>query len=346
LERSSGAARAGGVLTSGRTAAAGAASRLVAGYRRTGADVPFGNPLPSHGSEMEGWFWRLSDAAAGRVLIALCGVNRHPAGDWATVAVGLHPGGVVRSAALDDARADRSRFAVRAGTAADARFEASADRLRVVLDDVDLDVRLGDAFRWPLALGGGGVFSSVPFLNQYWHPWCLGGTASGAVTCGDERWTLDGATLYGERNWGAGFPQRWWWGQAHDFGDADVSVAFSGGLLRLGPLARDVAGVVVRLGDRVIRITPPAPVRSAMGDGRWTLRARSLHHRIDLEGDGTGLAPHVLPVPLPAERRNVDTDWEHLAGRLHCVVRERGRVLFEGTSELAGLEVGHLPDPP
>ena len=33
---------------------------------------------------------------------------------------------------------------------------------------------------------------------------------------------------YAEKNWGGGFPDRWWWGQAHDFGD-DVSVAFACG---------------------------------------------------------------------------------------------------------------------
>jgi tocopherol cyclase len=136
---------------------------------------------------------------------------------------------------------------------------------------------------------------------------------------------------------------RWWWGEAHDFDDADVSVAFSGGVLRLGPIARPVCGVVVRLGERVIRITPPARVRSEVTPGRWIVRARSWRHQVDLDGDGIGIEPHVLPVPLPAERRNVDTDFEHLAGRLRCVVRERGRVVFEGTSELAGLEVGSLP---
>jgi hypothetical protein len=104
-----------------------------------------------------------------------------------------------------------------------------------------------------------------------------------------------------------------------------------------------VSGVVVRLGDRVIRITPPSPVRSEVTPGRWSLRARSLRWQVDLDGDGTALEPHVLPVPLPAERRNVDTDFEHLAGRLHCVVRERGKVVFDGTSELAGLEIGSLP---
>lgn len=317
--------------------------RLIDGYRRTGADLPFGDPVPSHGAEMEGWFWRATDAASGRVVVALCGVNRHPDGDWATVAVVLHPGGVVRSAALDNAQAERSHFALVAGTSADAMFRATPERLRVDLEDVHLDLAFPEPYVWPLAFGGGGVFSSIPFLNQYWHPYRLGGTATGTVELAADRWSMDGARLYCERNWGSGFPERWWWGQAHDFDGADVSVAFSGGLLSLGPIARLVSGVVVRVGDRVIRMTPPTPVRSELSPNRWSIRARSLRYQIDLEGDGTGLAPHVLPVPLPAERRNVDTDFEHLAGHLHCVVRERGHVLFEGTSELAGLEIGSLP---
>lgn len=319
------------------------ARRLIDVYRRSGADVPFGDPLPSHGTEMEGWFWRVTDATSGRVVVALCSVNRNPDGTWATVAVALHPGGVVRSAALDHAEAEESRFTVQAGTEPAGALAASADRLRIDLDDVRLDLRFADPFGWPKAFGGGGVFSSIPFLNQYWHPYRLGGKASGTVEFGDQAWTFDDARWYSERNWGAGFPERWWWGQAHDFGGDDVSIAFSGGLLRLGPLGRDVAGVVVRLGDRVIRVTPPALVSSDVGDGRWRIRARDLRYQIDLDGDGTHLDPHVLPVPLPAERRNVGADFEHLAGRLRVCVREFGRVLFEGTSELAGLEVGSLP---
>ncbi|MFZ0833777.1 MAG: tocopherol cyclase family protein [Mycobacterium sp.] len=321
----------------------GLRAAAINAYRRSGADVPFGDPLPTHGTAMEGWFWRVTDAASGRVVVALCSVNRNPDGDWATVAVALHPSGLVRSAALDDAEADESRFTVRAGSDPKGTLAVSADRIRIDLDDVHLDMRFEDPFVWPKAFGGGGVFSSIPFLNQYWHPYRLRGKASGTVEFGDEVWTLDNARWYSERNWGAGFPKRWWWGQAHDFGDDDVSVAFSGGLLQLGPLGRDVAGVVVRLGERVIRVTPPALVSSDVGEGRWRIRARGLRYQIDLDGDGTHLDPHVLPVPLPAERRNVGTDFEHLAGRLRVRVREFGRVLFEGTSELAGLEVGSLP---
>ena len=68
---------------------------LVDLYRRTGADLPFGDPLTSHGCEMEGWFWRVTDAAAGRVAVALFSINRHPDGDWSTVAVAAHPGDLV-----------------------------------------------------------------------------------------------------------------------------------------------------------------------------------------------------------------------------------------------------------
>ena len=316
--------------------------RLVNYYRRTGADIPFGNPLPSHDTEMEGWFWRVSDETTGRALIALCSVNRNPAGDWSTTAVGVHPGQVVRSAALMGARAQHDPFRVTAGDSEEF-FDVGADEVRFALGDLRLHMRFTDRVLWPKAFGGGGVFSAIPFLNQYWHPYYLGGRATGTVQYGDESWTFTDAKLYAERNWGAGFPLRWWWGQAHDFGDADVCVAFSGGLLSLGPVARDVNGIVVRLGTQVIRMTPPVLVRSQLGDNQWSLRGRSPRYEIELEGDGRHLPPHVLPVPLPAQRRNIDTDFEHLGGRLRCVVRQSGRLLFDGTSELAGLEVGTRP---
>ena len=66
-------------------------------YRRTGADPPFGDPRRAHGTRFEGYYWRITDAAAGRVAIALCGVCRDAAGPWAIVALAAHPGGLVRS---------------------------------------------------------------------------------------------------------------------------------------------------------------------------------------------------------------------------------------------------------
>jgi hypothetical protein len=58
---------------------------------------------------------------------------------------------------------------------------------------------------------------------------------------------------------------------------------------------------------------------------------------VHIVGDAV-YAPHVLPVPLPAERRNIDTDFEHLAG--HLTLEVTGRLNYRGETDLAGLEIG------
>jgi tocopherol cyclase len=315
-------------------------SRLDERFRRSGANLPFGDPRPSHGAEMEGYFWRVTDVTAGRVLVVLCGVNRHPDGAWATVAVAAHPGGFVRSAVVPAAVARTDRFEVRAG---EGTLEASESTVRVDLGEgARAELLVEHPVLWPRALGGGGIFSVVPFLGQYWQPHLLGGRVRGTARIGDETWTLDGADVYAEKNWGAGFPERWWWGQAHGFDRPDVCVAFSGGVLTAGPLSLTVGGLVVRVGAHTVRLTPPlSSVRSSADGRRWEVRARGHGYRVRLEGEGSGDA-HLLPVPLPAERRNVDTDLEFLAGRLEVEVA--GRLEFRGTTELAGLEIGWRPD--
>lgn len=313
--------------------------RLDRVYRRTGANLPLADPRPSHGAEMEGYFWRFTDAVQGRVVVALCGVNRHPDGHWATVAVATEPGGVVRTVAAPGARAATDRVEVHV----DGVLHATDREVRVDIDDVHLEMSLDATFEWPHALGGGGVFAAVPFLGQYWHPHVLGGSASGSVRSPDGTWELDGANVYAEKNWGAGFPARWWWGQAQGFDRDDVCVAFSGGILTAGPVAMTVGGAVIRVGAEVVRLTPPfALVKSSVVDGEWSVDARSALHRVRIRGRGQS-EPHVLPVPLPAERRNVDTDFEHLAGSLELSVERRGTTLYRGSSPLAGLEVGYRP---
>jgi len=208
--------------------------RLDEVYRRTGANLPLGDPRPSHGAEMEGYFWRVTDVAAGRVLVVLCSVNSYPDGDWATVAVAAHPGGFVRSAVLDGAHASSDRFLVTAG---DGSFTATGTAVHVDLGgDARVDLELGRPVLWPLVLGGGGLFSALPFLGQYWHPHLLGGGAAGSVRVGDQAWELTDGEVYAEKNWGAGFPERWWWGQAQGFDRPDVCVAFGGGRLTAGAL--------------------------------------------------------------------------------------------------------------
>ena len=173
------------------------------------------------------------------------------------------------------------------------------------------------------------------------------GVVHGDAEVGDERWSLDGATVYGEKNWGKeGFPDAWWWGQAQAFADPGACVAFAGGQVHSGPLRTEVTAVVVRLPDAsVIRLGNPgtSPVTARVTDTTWDLHGRSLAGwEVDISGYAALGDAHVLPVPLPSERRNTAGALEHLGATMSVTLRRRGVLVWEGRADLAALEHGGL----
>lgn len=319
---------------------------LLAKYRATGADLPFGRPTRAHhGVAMEGYFWRITDPETGRVVIALCGANEGPKGSWATLGLAAWPAGFLRTEAQDGAWTDPDQLGVRGGTGA---FEADRRRLKVDLGhDARLDAEFHDLSTWPhRKLGGSSVFQMVPGLNQYWHPWLLGGKASGTAVLGDATWEFRDADVYAEKNWGReGFPESWWWGQAQGFEESGACVAFAGGVVTAGPMRLEVTGLVVRLPDgRVVRLGNPvlSSVRTRTWDERWSLSGRGYGWRIDVEATAPLDQAFVLPVPLPSEHRNVAGDLEHLVGDLTVRVHRFGRHVWTGHTSLAALEHGGL----
>jgi hypothetical protein len=311
---------------------------MLAAYRRTGADPPFGDPRGYHGVGMEGHFWRITEPRTGAVVIAIVAISRDGDGrPWAMVSLAAHPGGAVRSATLPQAWAAPRGLTLRAGEA----VSADERSLRVALgDDARLDVTFADPLAWPRrAFGALGPAQAVPGLSQYWHPWLLRARVSGVARVGDDELDLDGAVAYAEKNWGAGgMPSAWWWGQAHGFDRPDVCVAFAGGRAGVGPVRVTATSLVVAVGADVRAVVRPLrPLRVEVDEGGWHLAGGGL----EVEAHAEGVAPHLLPVPVPHERRRLD-DWapQHLTGTLHLRVRRRGRTVYEGTSRLAGLERG------
>lgn len=321
---------------------------LLAAYRATGADLPYGDPGRAHGVAMEGYFWRITDRAADRVVIALIGVNQAPDRSWATLGLGAHPGGFLTTAEHPGATAAPDRLAASAGVA----FVADTDQVRVDLGrDSRLQLTISDGQLWPRSrFGGSSWFQSVPGLNQYWHPWLLSGRADGYAVLGDETWDFTGAEVYAEKNWGReGFPDAWWWGQAHGFDEPGVTVAFAGGQVRAGPVQTEVTALVVRLPDgTVLRLGNPvtSPVRAEVSDERWRLVGVGRRLGRDWRVEVTARAPlanaHILPVPLPSQGRNTPGALEHLAGELSVTVRRGTKVCWRGHTRLAGLEHGGL----
>ena len=316
--------------------------RIGAAYRRAGADPPFGDPARDHGAAMEGYYWRLAHPDAGWVIVCLCGVWRGSGGSWATVALAAHPGGFLRHATSAGAAGDSGGFGARAGDV----FRGSLDELRVRMgEDAWIDARLQPRVVWPSrALGALGLGHLIPGLAQYWHPVLLAAEVEGEACVGGRRLRLDGARAYAEKNWGPGFAGRWWWGQANSFPDADVGVAFAGGRLPMLGVSPAPTAVVLQLGERVLRFVPPlARVRVAVGSCGWRVRVRAPRHRLELEGEADGVAPHRLPVP-DVEKRRVDLRSQQvLAGRLRLRVQCGRRMLVDAASPLAGLELGNPP---
>lgn len=294
---------------------------------------------------MEGYFWRFTDTASQRALIALIGVQRSRSGAWALAGLGAHPGQFWRQAVLMDAQALRGGPGARSGST------FYGDDRRVMVDlgpDAQLDVTLSDLKPWPRArpFGGSSWFQMIPGLNQYWHPWLLGGRATGTATIGDETWLLDGADVYAEKNWGSdGFPEGWWWGQAQGFAEPEACVAFAGGEVSAGPFHTKVTALVVRLPDgTLVRLGNPgtSPVRATITDDSWVLTGRSRSWQVELQGQAPLADALVLPVPLVEEHRGAPGALEHLGATMSVQVSNRGRLVWEGTSHLAGLEHGGL----
>jgi hypothetical protein len=281
--------------------------KLLRVYRRTGADLPWGDPRAAHGVGMEGYFWRFTDTARGRTLIALTGV----CGDWCLNAVAAHPGGTTTWAIEDEPAVG-----------------AASPPAGVTVEPL---------VAWPRTrpFGGLGPAQMLPGLHQYWHPHLLLGRATGSVTVNGSPWPLDGASVYAEKNWGDAFAGHWWWGQAHGL-PGDATVCFAGGRT----LGGAPTSVVLALDGRVHRWVPPlARTTVATARNRWRVRARG-RLTIEIDAEAAEADVHVLPVPVVAERRVDMRSRQHLAGHLTVTVRRGRRVLYRGESALAGLERG------
>ena len=313
---------------------------MLAAYRATGADPPFGDPRGYHGVGLEGHFWRITQPRTGAVVIVILAICRDARGP--SVGHGLAGGpprrGGARRRRCPTAWGAPRGLALRAGDA----FAADERSLRV---DLGPDARLeADASpsRWR-GRGGrsarSGPAQVVPGLSQYWHPWLLRAQVSGSARVGAETIDLDGAVAYAEKNWGAGgMPPAWWWGQAHGFDRPDVCVAFAGGRAGLGPLRTTATALVVAVGDEVRTVVRPLrPLRVAVDERGWRLAGGGIE--VEAHADG---APRTSCRYRSRSSAGAWTTGRPSTSPARCAlsVRRRGRTLYEGTSRLAGLERG------
>ena len=274
-----------------------------------------------------------------RVVIALIGVNRGPGGSWATVGLAGHPNGFLRTVAHPEAFADPTRLGAHAGDA----FHGVEQRIQVDLGPgARLDVNVDDPV--PGRAGGTGApaCSRRPGTQPVLAPMAAG--RDGPRHRDARRRGVGPRRRLGLRReelGQGGFPDSWWWGQAQGFAEPEV-VAFAGAGAR-GATAHD--GHRGRRTPARRHLGPTGQPRHLTGAGSGHRRGLGAARPVgQLDRGGRGHSPlaaaHVLPVPLPAERRNIPGAIEHLGGSMRVTVRRRGRLVWRGESSLAALEHG------
>lgn len=319
-------------LTAARRLAVGG----VAALRRAGADLPGGNLGAAHGTPMEGYYWRIVDDRNERVVVARCAVSGTGGERRGVLALGAHPPNTFVSAVLGtDVAAAPDRFAVTAGH----RLTGTLEELRIRFDPAcELHAQFTNHRPLPGIFGGLGVAHLAPGLPTYWTPCAIMADVVGGFSYEGTHADLGGARVHIEKNWGSGFPDDWWWGHAF-FGD-DASVVFAGGRIALPIGSIPATTVVLRLGHKVTCLVPPfAATRCTVGAGTWRVTARRPGWDVEIDGEAGPSPALELPGPMLTGGRVEPGALEHLAGRLALVVRSRGRLLYEGESHLAGLEV-------
>ena len=152
---------------------------------------------------------------------------------------------------------------------------------------------------------------------------------------------LDGAVGYAEKNWGHGFPGRWWWGHAATFGDDDVSVSFAGGRVAL----RRRRGRA----DGGRRPAGPPGDRAGAAAGHDARRAGRRHaggcaRAVAATTSRSTATPAGLGAraarPRPGPRCGASCARASISrAACRCACGAARRLLYDGRSALAGLEV-------
>ncbi len=305
-------------------------------YHGVGARPPF----------FEGWYFKLVDPTRRHRLAVIPGIFLDPAGRDSHSFVQVLDGAT--------ASARFHRYPADAFDAAPGRFDVSVGPNHFSLEGLKLDlggpegslsgtVHLDAALPWPVSLaspGAMGWYSWLPFLETYHGILSLDHGLAGALTMDGRPLDFTGGRGYLEKDWGRTFPSAWVWMQSNHFSQPGVSLTASVALVpRVGRTFRGfIIGLLHQgrlhrfatyLGSRLERL-------EILDDGaNLTLRGGGL--RLEIEARGGRVALLHGPSEHDFRPRVEETLDATIAVRL--TETTSGRPLFQGTGEVAGLEI-------
>ncbi|XP_031101652.1 tocopherol cyclase, chloroplastic [Ipomoea triloba] len=201
-----------------------------------------------------------------------------------------------------------------------------------------------------------GWLAAFPVFEPHWQICMAAGLSTGWIEWDGQRYEFENAPSYSEKNWGDGFPRKWFWVQCNVFegADGEVSLTSGGGLRQIpGPGTSDnfenAALIAVHYGGVFYEFVPwnGSVTWEISPWGHWYITAENATHKVELEArtsdPGTTLRAPTQEMGLAPVCR--DTCYADL--RLKLWERRydgsKGKVILDVTSNMAGVEVGGGP---
>jgi tocopherol cyclase len=193
-----------------------------------------------------------------------------------------------------------------------------------------------------------GWLSFLPIFEPGWQILMARGLATGWIEWLGTRYEFTNAPAYSEKNWGAAFPEKWFWLQCNSFeGEPDLALTAGGG--RRGVLwwMESVAMIGIHYRDQFYEFVPwNAQVSWFIYPwGSWQMWAENQDYIVELTGKSLTEAQAGVPLLAPTREGMQQVCRDTLDGDLYLRLQHRTskQVLLEAHSTLAGLEVGGAP---
>lgn len=207
-----------------------------------------------------------------------------------------------------------------------------------------------------------GWLALSPIFDPQWQIVVSHALATGWIELDDKRYEFTNAPAYIEKNWGMGFPKKWFWIQCNNFeGQPDVTITAVGAQSRMvqpwtGYADAGIIGIHYK--GTFIEMVPWNSRMSWEVEpwGLWKMSGSNRHYQVEMEvttdDDGTVLrGPHEDLGFIPYCRDSFEGHMRLKVWRKHHkalsvlpgVKDPEPELLFDTTSSLAAVEVGGVP---
>ncbi|KAG0493948.1 hypothetical protein HPP92_004942 [Vanilla planifolia] len=199
-----------------------------------------------------------------------------------------------------------------------------------------------------------GWLAAFPVFEPHWQICMAGGLSTGWIEWDEERFEFANAPSYSEKNWGGGFPRKWFWVQCNVFEGAsgEVALTAAGGLRKLSGVTdnfENAALIGIHYGGRFYEFVPwTSTVTWEVSKwGYWQMSAENDQHVVQLEAiteePGTPLRAPTIEAGLVTACN--DTCHGDLTMQLWEKRSDggKGKLILDVTSNMAALEVGGGP---